>query len=128
MEKTSEIKQILFELQFSEDWFDLGFVSSETLIELWADFQNSDDKNKEHYRWRAFTHYLENQNSISESNLTELYRLGETDVDNYGMGISMRIKILRQKNCPADLITKALNSGEKSLINVAEKNTVSEDK
>lgn len=128
MEKTSEILQILRELEFSEDWFDLGYVPSEKLVELWTDFQNSDDKNKEHYRWRAFKNYLENQNSINTNNLRELYRLGEIDADYYGMGMSMRIDILGRKACPTDLIVKALNSGENPLIKVAEKRMLSVNK
>jgi hypothetical protein len=128
LEKNSEILRVLRELEFSEDWFDGGFASSEKLIDLWADFQNSDDKNKEHYRWRAFKNYLENHNSINENKLRELYRLGEIDADIYGMGMSMRIDILQRKDCPADLIAKALNSGEKPLIKVAERKVFSEKK
>src|SRR5688500_5172438 len=109
MNKTSDIQQILLELDFDEKWFDSGFVSSEKLYELWADFQTAEDSNKEHYRWRAFTDYLETNNEISESNLKELYRLGETDAD-YAMGIALRVKILQRKDCPADLLNEALNS------------------
>ena len=94
MKKVSVIQQILHELEFNEKWFDLGFVSSETLKELWADFQTGEDNNKEHYRWRAFTHYLKINKDIDENDLRKLYRLGETDADNYAMGMSMRIEIL----------------------------------
>ncbi|SRR5215204_3681727 len=121
MNKTTDIQQILLELDFNEKWFDLGFVSSEKLYELWADFQTAEDSNKEHYRWRAFTSYLKTNNEISESNLKELYRLGETDADSYGMGMSMRIDILRRKDCPADLIDKALNSDEQALVKGAKR-------
>ena len=121
MKKISNIEQILHELDFDEKWFDSGFVSSEKLFELWTDFQNGEDRNKEHYRWRAFTHYLKINNEINENNLRKLYRLGETDADNYGMGMSMRIEILQRKECPADLINEALKSGEKPLVKVAKR-------
>lgn len=121
MKKTSEIQQILHQLEFDEKWFDLNFVSSEKLKELWADFQSGEDKNKEHYRWRVFTDYLKANKVIDENNLRELYRLGETDIDGYGMGMSMRIEILNRKECPADLINEALNSDEKPLIKVAKR-------
>lgn len=121
MQKTSEIKNILHELEFNEDWFDLGFVSTEKLHELWQDFQTSDDKNKEHYRWRAFISYLETNKEITEKELEELYRLGEIDNDNFGMGKSMKIKILQRNGCPISVENKALNSGEKPLIKVVKR-------
>lgn len=121
MNKTFEIQQILHQLKFDEKWFDLGFVSSEKLKELWIDFQTGEDENKEHYRWRVFTDYLKTNKVIDENNLRELYRLGETDTDNYGMGMSMRIEIIYRKECPADLINEALNSDEKPLIKVAKR-------
>jgi len=116
-----KIQQILHQLEFDVKWFELGFVSSEKLTELLAEFLKAEDVNKEHYRWRTFTEYLKINKVIDENNLRELYRLGETDADNHGMGISMRIEILNRKDCPADLIEKALNSNEKSLIKVAKK-------
>ena len=121
MKKMSDIQQILHELNFDEKWFDLGFVSSEKLNDLWTDFQIGKDTNKEHYRWRAFTHYLKINNEINKNNLRELYRLGETDADNYGMGMSMRIEILNREECPFDLIDEALNSSEKPLVKVAKR-------
>jgi hypothetical protein len=121
MNKTSDIQQILLEFDFDEKWFDLGFVSSEKLYELWADFQTGEDDNKEHYRWRAFTNYLETNNEIGENNLKELYRLGENDTDDRGMGMSMRITILKRKDCPAELVDKALNSNEQALVKAAKR-------
>ena len=121
MEITSEIRQILNELEFDEKWFSFGFVSTEKLQELWKNFQIGDDNNKEHFRWAAFTYYLDKQKEIDENSLRELYQLSEVDADNYGMGISMRIQILQRKNCPADLLNKALNSGEKPLVKVVSK-------
>lgn len=117
----SEIQQILHQLEFDVKWFESGFVSSEKLAELWAEFQKGEDVNKEHYCWRAFTEYLKINKVIDENNLRKLYRLGETDADNHGMGISMRIEILKRNDCPADLIDKALNSGDKNLIKFAER-------
>lgn len=122
MKKKYDIQQNLRELEFDENWFELGFVSPEKLNELWIDFQSGKDTNKEHYRWRAFTHYLKINKEINENNLRELYKLGETDADNYGMGMSMRIRILQRKECPIDLINKALNSDEKPLVKVAKRN------
>jgi hypothetical protein len=76
-------------------------------------------KNKKHYRWRAFTAYLEFNKEIDEEKFRELYRLGEIDADNYGMGASMKINLLQQKKCPDDLVQRALNSGDKPLVKVA---------
>lgn len=118
MKKTSVVQRILHELDFNERWFDLEFVSSETLKELWTDFQNGEDTNKEHYRWRAFTHYLKISKEIDGNNLRELYQLGEIDAD-YSMGIAIQVEILQRKDCPVDLINKALNSDEKTLVKVA---------
>lgn len=120
MKKIFDIRQILHELDFDEKWFDSGFVSSETLKELWTEFQKGEDTNKEHYRWRAFTYYLKTKKEIDENNLRELYRLGEIDID-YSMGIAIKVEILQLKNCPVDLVNEALNSTEKSLIKVAKR-------
>ena len=128
MNKTSDIQQIMLELDFDEKWFDLGFVSPEKLYELRSDFQTGEDGNKEHFRWRAFTDYLETNNEISEGKLRELYRLGENDPDSFGMGMSMRITILNRKECPAGLFDDALKSGEKSLIKAAKRNLGLENK
>ena len=58
MNDVSAIRRILRELDFDEKWFDLGFVSSEKLTQVWTDFQTGEDSNKEHYRWRAFCDYF----------------------------------------------------------------------
>jgi hypothetical protein len=58
--------------------------------------------------------------------LKELYRLGEIDADD-GAGISMRIEIIKLKNCPADLIDQALNSNEKNLVEFARRKLGLED-
>lgn len=116
-----DIKKILQELDFDEKWFELGFVSSEDLIKFQAEFRDGEDTNKEHYRWRAFTQYLEKNSEIEAKDLREFYRLGEIDADGYGVGMSMKIKILQHKDCPDDLIIEALNSGEKALIKVVER-------
>ncbi|HQU82021.1 MAG TPA: hypothetical protein PKY59_02790 [Pyrinomonadaceae bacterium] len=115
----SEIRQILDELEFDSKWIELEFVAPEQLFAFWKEYKKGEDNHKEHYRWRAFKEYLKNNKSIEESNLRELYRLGE--IDNDSMGVSMRIEILKRNDCPADLIDKALNSGDKDLIKFVER-------
>ena len=107
--------------QNNEEWLYSGYISPDILEELWTDFQTSDDKNKEHYRWRAFTKFIKTKKVINEKSLRELYRLGETDADHFGMGMAMRIDILQRRECPTDLVEKALNSNDEPLVKVAKR-------
>lgn len=120
MDKDFEIKHILQVLEFNEAWFDLELVSTEKLQELYLDFQTAEDTNKEHYRWRAFTDFLKSEKKFGENVLREFYRLGEIDTDSM-MGTAMQINILQRKDCPSDLIEKALNSDDKALIKVVKR-------
>jgi len=113
-----EDMDILRELEFSQDWIDLGIVSRSKLDEIEAEWITSDDKNTEHYRWRAFLDFMQLQESLDPLLARSLYELGARDPDG-AMGGSMMAYVLRRKDCPEDLLRDAAVSDEKFLRKIA---------
>ena len=106
-------------LQFGDRWIDLGVVTAERLEALGHDFDTSDDKHTEHYRYAVFREYLEAQRPLSPQVAEALYDLGSTD-PHPGMGGAMMADIVDLPECPPTVQTKALASGRKHLVRKAE--------
>lgn len=110
---------IFEELEFNQNWLELEIIDSDKLNRLKFIWEQGEDKNPEHYRWRAFCEFLQTKEHLDEKVLRALYRLGEIDKDKYGVGVSIRIEILQRENCPKDLFARALEAEEKNLRNFA---------
>jgi hypothetical protein len=107
-------------LYYTAKWIDLGIV---TLADIERDALatfTSDDPNPEHYRWRAFTRFMEAQKTITPALARDLYALGNADVD-IAMGGSMMAEILRHPDCPTEILEAALGSERKHLQRIAGK-------
>jgi hypothetical protein len=109
---------IFQELEFSQEWIDLGIITPAKLNQLVGEWTSSDDRNTEHYRWRAFLDFVQSQDSLDEITARRLYNLGATDPD-LSMGGSIMAHILRRKDCPEDLLRVAAGSDEKFLQRIA---------
>ena len=73
--------QLLQHFGYTDDWLHLGVVMPSDLQEQFAEFERSEDKNKEHYRCRAFCRYLERLHSISDELLDRLLHLSDCGSD-----------------------------------------------
>jgi len=105
-------------LEFSREWIDLGIITPEKLKQLEAEWAKGEDRNAEHYRWRAFREFIEARESLDADMARALYNLGANDPDS-AMGGSIMAEVLWRKDCPADLLESAASSGRKFLRKIA---------
>jgi len=112
-------------LGFSREWVDLGVVTPEKLKELEAEWLKGEDRNAEHYRWRAFREFVEAQESLSEVTARALYNLGANDPDS-AMGGSIMAEVLRRQDCPEDLLKSAASSDRRFLRKIANERMAAE--
>ena len=109
---------IFRELDFNQEWIDLGIIPQAQLDRIETEWLTSDDRNSEHYRWRAFLDFMQLQISLDSSIARRLYQLGARDPDA-AMGGSMMAHILRREDCPEDLLRDAALSDQKFLRKIA---------
>ena len=109
---------IFRELEFSQEWIDLGIIAETKLSQIEAEWLDSDDRNPEHYRWRAFLDFSQSQASLDPITAKRLCDLGAKDPDS-AMGGSIMAHVLRRKDCPEDLLHVAAQSDEKFLQKIA---------
>jgi hypothetical protein len=103
------------QLQLSDQWLWLGLLTEDELCALGREYQVSEDKCTEHYRYRVFCNYLDSHRPLPPAMADALYELGRED-PNQGMGGAMMRDIVSLKECPADVLEKALASGESHLV------------
>jgi hypothetical protein len=103
------------QLQFSDQWLRLGLLTEDELCALGHEYELSEDKNTEHYRYRVFRQYLASHMPLSSSMADALYELGKEDPDHV-MGGAMKHDIVGLKECPDNVLEKALASGENHLV------------
>jgi hypothetical protein len=111
-------------LRFGERWFELGLLTEDELLSLGREYEASDDKNTEHYRYRVFCAFLNTHSPLSQPLAEALYELGEADPDT-GLGGAMQHDILRLPECPAALMHRALASGEPHLVKAVRRKELS---
>jgi hypothetical protein len=102
-------------LGFTDAWLDLGIVSDQQVERLGRLFDASDDKNPEHYRYRAFREYLATVNRLAETQAAALYELGRSDPDPL-MGAAMMHDVVSRPDCPEAVREGALASGAPHLV------------
>ncbi len=113
-----EVEESPFE--FTEPWFTLGIVTPARLAELRAIWDEGEDRSIEHYRWRAFTAFLDERRPLRAELAAALYRLGERDAD-HAMGASMMHRIVALPDCPAEVLAAAKRSGRRHLERLVER-------
>jgi hypothetical protein len=115
-----EYDDIFNKLQFSKEWLKLGIITHELLLKLEKDYEASDDKYPEHYRWRAFKGFIEANTVLPPEIIKALYQLGNSDPDKT-MGGSMMKAVIERQDCPLELLKTASESEESFLSKVANK-------
>jgi len=109
---------ICSELKFTQEWFGLGIVSQAKLNQIEAEWLASDDRNSEHYRWRAVVDFMQLHVTLDPLMARRLYELGANDPD-VTMGGAMMAEVLRRKDCPEALLRQAAVSDQKFLRKIA---------
>lgn len=118
-----ELMDVLRQLEFSQEWVDLGIITPAKLKQIEVEWLIGEDTNPEHYRWQAFLNFMQMYEILDEHTAWKLYSLGANDPDS-AMGGSMMATILRRKDCPKDLLESAAKSEEKYLRKIANERLV----
>lgn len=104
-----------YPLGFNHKWITLGIVTKEEIQNIVERFEASDDKNDEHYRWRAFKMFLAKNQTLPVETIRALYHLGEHDPD-FGMGSSIMFDAVGLPACPSDIIELAVADTERKAL------------
>jgi hypothetical protein len=102
-------------LGFSEQWLRLGLLTEDELRVLGHEYETSDDRSTEHYRYRVFSRFLASHRPLSPQLAEALYELGRDDPYS-PMGGAMMCDIVGLAECPAEVLEKASASGENHLV------------
>jgi hypothetical protein len=126
-------EEILQMLEFSQKWIDLGIINPEILEDLRRIHEQELEENRgvtgeynwesaeidsDHFRWRAFSRFIEENRSLPTEILVALYKLGEKDSD-LGVGGAMMARVIGYDNCPIELVGAASKSDYKYLARLA---------
>lgn len=107
-----------YPLGYSAEWEVLQIVTREQMDRDHDECARGVDPHPEHYRWHAFSHFVQSQLTMSPTLARRLYALGEADAD-IGLGESMMSIVLRRDDCPSDLFEVGVRSSSKHLRTVA---------
>ena len=109
---------------FTDRWYALGIVTPEREAELRAEWAREEDRSPEHYRWRAFTAFLEERRrdgaQLPPALAAALYALGARDGD-HAMGEAMMHRIVALPECPADVDAAARATGIRHMASARER-------
>jgi len=98
-------------LGFTARWVELGIISQNDIQNESIACANSTDHHPEHYRWRAFSRFIEEQRSLSPEVAQSLFQLGAEDGDRSTSGAIMAA-VLRHRACPPELMESCLGSDQ----------------
>lgn len=108
------------QLGFTPAWFAAGVVDEVILERIKVAWDESDDRNTEHYRWGAFCDFLNRHETLSPDLANQLYDLGNSDPDA-SMGGCMMTRVLGMSGCPRSLIEAARESERHNVAKIAER-------
>jgi len=111
-------QEILSKLQLNSRWIELGIITPDLLEEFRKEYESGGDQNSEHYRWRAFSHFVRANEILPQETVRALYGLGDSDPDEM-MGGSMMRELLDRKDCPMDVLRAASQSNRDFLVKAA---------
>ena len=84
------------------------------LEEMQEEWARGDDSSPEHYRWRAFSAFVDEHRPLATETIVALYALGAKDADR-AMGEAMMHRLVELPECPEDLVRAAECSGSRHL-------------
>ena len=94
-------------LGFHEEWFTLGVITEAQYGKIIAEYEASDDKNAEHYRYAALRNYIKANHPLSTEKVRRLYYLAEGDPD-LSMSGAVMIELVCLPECPDDILDDAI--------------------
>lgn len=101
-------------LGFDQAWVDLGILSSELAKALVEEYLISDDRRTEHYRWRAFSSFMDANPALETNVMHEIYQLSKAEPDDM-LQDSMLHTLIRRDDLPLELLRKEAESPVKSI-------------
>ena len=105
---------------FTPNWFELGVVDDDLILQYQRAWQTTDDRHLEHYRYRAFREYLNQACPLSETQCARLLELGEADPD-LSLGGTIMANILKLPECPHSILRDALSTDRSHIVKVAKR-------
>jgi|SRR5688572_9397030 len=102
-------------LGFGDQWLRLGLLTEDGLRALVQEYEASDDKSTEHYRYRVFSRFLASHRPLSPRLAEALYELGRDDPYPPAGG-AMMLDVVSLAECPAEVLERASASGEDHLV------------
>lgn len=85
----------LLKLGFTNLWIEAGLLTEQQFDKLLEDFDKSDDKNTEHYRFGTFRKYLTTKKVLTDSELANYLKIASFDEDEI-MATSAILAILTE--------------------------------
>ncbi|MFD0939534.1 hypothetical protein [Pedobacter boryungensis] len=71
----------LLKLGYTNLWIDLGLLTKQVLNEQLKEFDKSDDKNTEHYRYETFRKFLTIKKILTDNELSNYIKVAKSDED-----------------------------------------------
>ena len=106
--------RIFQKLQVTQKWIDLRIIDHQNFIQIKDKYLEGEDGSTEHYRWWAFTNFLQANHNLAQDKFYQIDNLGKNDPD-FAMGRAIRISLMGHPNCPKELIDRAIANEEETL-------------
>lgn len=71
----------LKKLKYSKEWLEYEFISKEELNNQNLALENGEDKNTEHFRYKSFSDWVNNNNQFTDAQIQQFIHLIELDED-----------------------------------------------
>lgn len=108
-----DLKYMMEALGFTQIWLTSGVIGAESLESLHREYESSDDKNTEHYRWISFKQYL----SVCPKNeevARKMYLIAQQETD-IALSISMLHEIIGKMPVDRDILEHISENSNASL-------------
>jgi hypothetical protein len=90
----NDLDRMMAKLGYTQEWLDLGIVDADSVREQYAEFQHSDSKNHEHYRWVAYVGYLGRMTELADSEVERIFALKSKGQDGCDLSVSRIIELI----------------------------------
>lgn len=76
----------LGKLKYNKEWLEYNFISEEELKNQTLEFENGEDTNTEHYRYKSFLNWIENKSYFTDEQIHQFIHLADIDEDQGMVG------------------------------------------
>lgn len=105
---------LLEKFSFDPTWLKLGVIDYNIILHILDEYNKSEDKNIEHYRWKAFLKFNEQNQNISPEHLLLIYNAVQNDSD-VSLVASLTHILLDRKDVSEEIVRSAINSSNASV-------------